>query len=97
MTTRDPLLQPFRLKHLTLKNRIMSTEQEPSSVFSLGLPYLPLPASRPDHLLQADRKISSMDPGGEWDAYFDPSSDSGLNAPYFVRPESPAIRKEAST
>jgi 2,4-dienoyl-CoA reductase-like NADH-dependent reductase (Old Yellow Enzyme family) len=25
MATRDPLLQPFRLKHLTLKNRIMST------------------------------------------------------------------------
>ncbi len=24
-TTSDPLLQPFRLKHLTLKNRIMST------------------------------------------------------------------------
>ena len=23
--SRDPLLQPFRLKHLTLKNRIMST------------------------------------------------------------------------
>jgi 2,4-dienoyl-CoA reductase-like NADH-dependent reductase (Old Yellow Enzyme family) len=28
--TRDPLLQPFRLKHLTLKNRIMSTAHEPS-------------------------------------------------------------------
>jgi 2,4-dienoyl-CoA reductase-like NADH-dependent reductase (Old Yellow Enzyme family) len=27
--TRDPLLQPFRLKHLTLKNRIMSTAHEP--------------------------------------------------------------------
>lgn len=26
----DPLLQPFRLKHLTLKNRIMSTAHEPS-------------------------------------------------------------------
>ncbi|MFZ5708365.1 MAG: FAD-dependent oxidoreductase [Pseudomonadota bacterium] len=25
----DPLLQPFRLKHLTLKNRIMSTAHEP--------------------------------------------------------------------
>ncbi len=25
MTSRDPLLQPFRLKHLTLKNRIVST------------------------------------------------------------------------
>ena len=25
MTARDPLLQPFRLKHLTLKNRIIST------------------------------------------------------------------------
>ena len=25
--TRDPLLQPFRLKHLMLKNRIMSTAQ----------------------------------------------------------------------
>ena len=24
-TTSDPLLRPFRLKHLTLKNRIMST------------------------------------------------------------------------
>jgi 2,4-dienoyl-CoA reductase-like NADH-dependent reductase (Old Yellow Enzyme family) len=26
----DPLLQPFRLKHLTLKNRIMSTAHEPN-------------------------------------------------------------------
>ncbi|MGH6907030.1 MAG: NAD(P)-binding protein, partial [Aestuariivirga sp.] len=26
----DPLLQPFRLKHLTLKNRIMSTSHEPN-------------------------------------------------------------------
>ena len=28
--TRDPLLQPYRLKHLTLSNRIMSTAHEPS-------------------------------------------------------------------
>ncbi len=28
-TTADPLLQPFRLKHLTLRNRIMSTAHEP--------------------------------------------------------------------
>ena len=27
---RDPLLQPFQLKHLTLKNRIMSTAHEPA-------------------------------------------------------------------
>ena len=26
----DPLLQPFRLKHLTLKNRVMSTGHEPA-------------------------------------------------------------------
>lgn len=26
----DPLLQPYRLKHLTLRNRIMSTAHEPS-------------------------------------------------------------------
>jgi 2,4-dienoyl-CoA reductase-like NADH-dependent reductase (Old Yellow Enzyme family) len=26
---RDPLLQPYQLKHLTLKNRIMSTAHEP--------------------------------------------------------------------
>ena len=26
----DPLLQPYRLKHLTLRNRIMSTSHEPS-------------------------------------------------------------------
>ncbi len=25
MITTDPLLQPFQLRHLTLKNRIMST------------------------------------------------------------------------
>lgn len=29
-TSRDPLLQPFQLKHLTLKNRIMSTAHEPA-------------------------------------------------------------------
>jgi len=30
MVADDPLLQPYRLKHLTLKNRIMSTAHEPS-------------------------------------------------------------------
>ena len=30
MTQTDPLLQPFQLKHLTLKNRILSTSHEPS-------------------------------------------------------------------
>ena len=29
MTSKDPLLQPFQLKHLTLKNRVMSTAHEP--------------------------------------------------------------------
>lgn len=28
--TRDPLLQPFQLKHLTLRNRLMSTAHEPA-------------------------------------------------------------------
>jgi len=28
--SRDPLLQPFQLKHLTLKNRIMTTSHEPA-------------------------------------------------------------------
>ena len=30
MASNDPLLQPFRLKHLTLKNRVMSTSHEPA-------------------------------------------------------------------
>ena len=30
MVTTDPLLQPFRLKHLTLRNRIMSPAHEPA-------------------------------------------------------------------
>ncbi len=30
MASNDPLLQPFRLKHLVLKNRIMSTAHEPA-------------------------------------------------------------------
>jgi 2,4-dienoyl-CoA reductase-like NADH-dependent reductase (Old Yellow Enzyme family) len=30
MTSADPLLQPYRLKHLTLKNRVMSTSHEPA-------------------------------------------------------------------
>ncbi|MDP3898259.1 MAG: NADH:flavin oxidoreductase [Mesorhizobium sp.] len=30
MPTNDPLLQPFQLKHLTLKNRVMSTSHEPA-------------------------------------------------------------------
>ena len=30
MTRKDPLLQPFQLKHLTLRNRIMSTSHEPA-------------------------------------------------------------------
>ncbi len=30
MDLKDPLLQPFQLKHLTLKNRVMSTSHEPA-------------------------------------------------------------------
>ncbi|SDL52461.1 hypothetical protein SAMN05428953_14213 [Mesorhizobium muleiense] len=30
MTTSDSLLQPYQLKHLTLKNRVMSTSHEPA-------------------------------------------------------------------
>src|SRR5690606_5226306 len=30
MTSKDPLLQPFRLKHLTLRNRLVSTSHEPA-------------------------------------------------------------------
>ena len=30
MSSSDPLLQPYRLKHLTLRNRIMSTAHEPA-------------------------------------------------------------------
>lgn len=30
MTSKDPLLQPYQLKHLTLKNRIMTTSHEPA-------------------------------------------------------------------
>ncbi len=30
MTATDPLLQPYRLKHLTLRNRLMSTAHEPA-------------------------------------------------------------------
>ncbi len=30
MSSADPLLQPFQLKHLTLRNRIMSTSHEPA-------------------------------------------------------------------
>ena len=30
MTVGDPLLQPFQLKHLTLRNRIFSPSHEPA-------------------------------------------------------------------
>src|SRR6478736_6535762 len=30
MSSNDPLLQPYQLKHLTLKNRLMSTSHEPA-------------------------------------------------------------------
>jgi 2,4-dienoyl-CoA reductase-like NADH-dependent reductase (Old Yellow Enzyme family) len=30
MTSSDPLLQPFQLRHLTLRNRVMSTSHEPA-------------------------------------------------------------------
>jgi 2,4-dienoyl-CoA reductase-like NADH-dependent reductase (Old Yellow Enzyme family)/thioredoxin reductase len=30
MSSRDPILQPFQLKHLTLRNRIMTTSHEPA-------------------------------------------------------------------
>ena len=31
----DPLLQPFRLKHLTLRNRVMTTAHELSRFFEI--------------------------------------------------------------
>ena len=37
MSAADPLLQPFQLKHLTLKNRVMSTAHAPAYVED-GLP-----------------------------------------------------------
>ncbi len=37
MTSRDPLLQPFTLKHLTLKNRLMTSAHEPNYADN-GLP-----------------------------------------------------------
>ena len=37
MSAADPLLQPFRLKHLTFKNRVMSTAHAPNYVED-GLP-----------------------------------------------------------
>ena len=39
MAAPDPLLQPFQLRHLTLKNRVMSTAHAPSYVED-GLPQL---------------------------------------------------------
>ena len=39
MSAADPLLQPFQLRHLTLKNRVMSTAHAPSYVED-GLPQL---------------------------------------------------------
>ena len=42
--TRDPLLQPFRLKHLTLKNRIMSTAQDPWLLLTSMFPPIPTTA-----------------------------------------------------
>ena len=39
MPAPDPLLQPFRLRHLVLKNRVMSTAHAPSYVED-GLPRL---------------------------------------------------------
>jgi len=30
MTAQDPLLQPYRLRHLRLRNRLMSTAHEPA-------------------------------------------------------------------
>ena len=30
MASKDPLLQPYRLKHLTLRNRFLSTAHEPA-------------------------------------------------------------------
>ena len=30
MMSKDPLLQPYQLKHLTLRNRIMTTSHEPA-------------------------------------------------------------------
>ncbi len=39
MASKDPLLQPFQLKHLTLKNRVLSTSHEPAYSEN-GLPKL---------------------------------------------------------
>ena len=42
----DPLLQPYQLKHLTLRNRIMTTSHEPAYPED-GMPKGPLPPVSP--------------------------------------------------
>ncbi len=54
MPSHDPLLQPFQLKHLTLKNRLMSTSHEPS--YSEG--GLPLERYRLYHVEKAKGGIA---------------------------------------
>lgn len=54
MQSNDPLLEPFQLKHLTLKNRLMSTAHEPS--YSEG--GLPLERYRLYHVEKAKGGIA---------------------------------------
>ncbi|MFM7336228.1 MAG: N-methylproline demethylase, partial [Tabrizicola sp.] len=52
----DPLLQPFQLKHLTLRNRIMTTSHEPA----YGDDGLPKDRYRLYHLERAKAGVSMV-------------------------------------
>ena len=66
MPSTDPLLQPFQLKHLTLRNRIMSTSHEPAysedGMPKDALPALPRREGQGRHRADHDRRLGG---GGE--------------------------------
>ena len=75
MSAADPLLQPFQLRHLTLKNRVMSTAHAPSYVED-GLPQL-------RYQLYHEEKAK----GGLALTMFGGSSTVAKDSPIVVRPD----------
>lgn len=71
----DPLLQPFRLKHLTLRNRVVSTSHEPA----FGEDGLPKDRYRAYHVEKARGGVGLTMIGGS--AVVSPDSPCGVRQP----------------
>ena len=59
----DPLLQPYKIKHLTLKNRIMTTSHEPA----YPVDGMPKDLYRAYHVERAKAGVALTMTAGSWE------------------------------